>query len=139
MPLPTIEQIRPVDCLALRRDVLWPDLTAQQCAVEGDEQARHFGIHADGQLVSCLSLFEIAAASFQIRKFATASGFQQQGLGTALLTHAIAQVRAQGGQRIVLNARTSACAFYARHGFSRFGEVSQRDGVSFVSMGLDLR
>ena len=138
MPIHTVQQIHYLDSLPLRRDVLWPSLTPEQCAVAGDEDALHFGIYIDQQLASCLSLFTVDANTFQVRKFATASAFQHQGLGTALLRHAIAHARAAGGQRIILNARTSAGGFYQRHGFNRIGEIQERHGVPFVTMALNL-
>jgi ribosomal protein S18 acetylase RimI-like enzyme len=52
-----------------------------------------------------------------------------RGLGSALLTHAIAHARSQGCRRITLltdGVNDSAQRFYARHGFTGSGMVPMR-------------
>lgn len=131
-----VQEIEPGQCLQLRRDVLWPQLELAQCRLQGDEQARHFGICVEGVVVSCLSLFEMSDGIYQLRKFATHAGFRNQGLGSALLAHAIVHVQAAGGRGMVLNARLSALPFYRRHGFVRHGRAWRKSGVDFVEMRL---
>src|SRR4051812_3015779 len=60
--------------------------------------------------------------SWQLRGMATVPARQGQGIGAAVLAAAVDLVVERGGQLIWCDARTSARAFYAQHGFTAEGE-----------------
>lgn len=108
----TLEQ-----CLDIRHTVLWPHFPRNASRVEGDDDARHFGVLESGQIVSCLSVFMLDERRCRIRKFATLQTHQQQGYGRFLLQGVLEKLVMAGVEFVQLDARTSAAAFYARFGF----------------------
>ena len=78
--------------------------------------------HLDAALVGTCGIFPVAAHAFELRKMYLAPASRGLGLGRRLLDTATAWVRAQGGDRIVLDTveqMTKAIAFYEAHGFVR--------------------
>ncbi|NIF22364.1 GNAT family N-acetyltransferase [Candidatus Pantoea multigeneris] len=121
------------ECLPLRQQVLWPDRDISFSRVEGDEQAQHFGIREREQLICCLSVFACSDNRFQIRKFATAIGYQGRGLGTHLLRAVLNTLK---DTQVVLDARLSASAFYQRFGFIPVAETFYKSDIAFIRMQL---
>jgi predicted GNAT family N-acyltransferase len=74
-----------------------------------------------------------------IGRMAVLASWRGRGVGDALLTCLIAQARARGDGRVVLNAQTQAMAFYARHGFTAEGSPFEEAGIPHQAMGLSLR
>lgn len=54
-----IARITTEDCLPLRREILWPGLTEDECRVPQDPEATHLGAFRGEKLVGCLSLCPI--------------------------------------------------------------------------------
>ena len=130
-------QIVPLqDCLTLRHNVLWPNAPLAASRVEGDEEALHYGIRVDGQLICCLSVFKLGDDLYQIRKFATDSAYQGQGYGSRLLTSVLASLGTSG--KVVLDARLSAQGFYTKFGFSAQGDVFNKSDVAYIRMAKAL-
>lgn len=123
-------------CLALRQQVLWPDFPIEHSYVPGDEHATHYAVITGQLMVCCLSVFDVGAGLYQIRKFATLPDYQGNGHGTALLNHAIGVTQTIGATAITLSARESAVGFYEKFGFSARGERFQRHEVRYVTMLL---
>lgn len=123
-------------CLALRQQVLWPDFPIEHSYVPGDEHATHYAVITGQLMVCCLSVFDVGAGVYQIRKFATLPDYQGNGHGTALLAHAIGVTQTIGATAITLSARESAIGFYEKFGFSARGECFQRHDVRYVTMLL---
>ncbi|WP_437891242.1 GNAT family N-acetyltransferase [Phytobacter sp. V91] len=125
----TLEQ-----CLDIRHLVLWPQLPREASLVEGDDDARHFGVLHDGAIVSCLSVFMLDASTCQIRKFATLQACQGQGFGGYLFRSVLEKMAAAGVSHVCLDARTSALGFYQKFGFIPQGETFYKKGVEYVRM-----
>ena len=123
-------------CLDIRHEVLWPGLSRDECRLEEDDSALHFGILHNGELVSCLSVFMSDDATCQIRKFATRQAFQGKGFGRYLFAQVIEKMQARGAKLIFLNARISALAFYKKQGFITEGTPFYKRGVEFIRMTL---
>ena len=73
-----IENIPASDTMELRHRVLWPDKPLEQCLIEGDESATHYGIFNDQKLVG------------------VEKQFQGKGFGSALLAHSISKAQSGG-------------------------------------------
>lgn len=56
------------------------------------------------------------------------------GVGGRILESLVAQARARGDREVVLSAQVHALPFYARHGFSVFGDVYEEAGIPHQDM-----
>ncbi|GBR44128.1 GNAT family N-acetyltransferase [Neokomagataea thailandica] len=119
----TLRDITVDDCLPLRQQVLWPNLTQDECRVEHDETAVHLGAFDGDTLVGCTSLFVLPDGEMQLRKFAVSQEYQGQGIGSALLRASFERCAALGLKTFMLSARVSAIGFYEKHGLTAVGDV----------------
>ena len=129
-------QITPIhwrETLPIRHQVLWPDKPEAFCMLDGDEQAWHFGAMIDGHLVGVASVY-VDGNSARLRKFATLAEYQRQGIGSALLNHALSFACLQGMSHFWCDARESALAFYARFGLCPEGERFYKAEVPYFRM-----
>lgn len=118
-----IARITTEACLPLRREILWPSLTEEECRVPQDPEATHLGAFRGETLVGCLSLCPIGPDLIQLRKFAVAAEWQGNGIGA---------------QRLELDARSSAFGFYSKFGMSPVGPVFFKGPIEHQRMGLVL-
>jgi ribosomal protein S18 acetylase RimI-like enzyme len=140
--------IRVVDGAAtreLRRAVLRPAWPAGS-PMHGDDNpdAVHLAALADdGRVVgACLVLPRAYPLrpelpdAWQLRGMATAPELQRRGIGGRLLGAAIELLRAREAGLVWCDARTSAVAFYRRHGFTAEGEqfLHEESGIPHYRM-----
>ena len=133
-----IEQIRFELTWRIRHKVLYPKLPFEQIKLKNDEEGIHFGLFANNQLTSVISLFEINN-DYQFRKFATLKSGQGKGYGTKLFEYIIGYVKEMNGNKLWCNARISAISFYKKFGFIETNEYFTQDDIDFVMMELKLR
>ncbi|RUT26696.1 GNAT family N-acetyltransferase [Asaia sp. W19] len=133
-----ITRITTEACLPLRRSVLWPSLTEEECRVPQDPEATHLGAFRGEHLIGCLSLCPIGPDLIQLRKFAVAAAYQGQGIGTQLMDQAIRTCRELGANRLELDARSSALGFYRKFGMSPMGAVFFKGPIEHQRMALEL-
>jgi phosphoribosylformimino-5-aminoimidazole carboxamide ribotide isomerase len=123
--------VDPAATRELRRTVLRPD-HAPGDALPGDGLADgvHIGVRDDGGtvLATCFVFPDPcpwlhAQDAWHLRQMATAPSRRGQGIGALVLDGAVDYVRAQGGPLIWCHARETAVGFYARHGFTGFGDI----------------
>lgn len=120
------ELVDPGVTSALRRAVLRPGWTSdRRMPGDDDPNALHIAALDDfrapvGACVlvpgRCPSHPDIEHA-WQLRGMATAEGHRGEGIGAAVVTHAIAVLDDRGAQLLWCKARVSAANFYARLGF----------------------
>lgn len=60
---------------------------------------------------------------------ATKPELQGQGIGAKVLTTCLEHAKSRGGALMWCNARTTALAFYRRHGFETVGDEFETPGV----------
>ena len=125
-----IEQIRPELTWRLRQEVLYPSEPLYAMKMDEDSHGLHFGAFYNERLVSVVSLFQ-SGNSFQFRKFAVLPNMQGKGVGNALLQYIINFAKAQGGQRIWCNARSTAVKFYQKAGFVTTGQTFAKQGFDY--------
>jgi predicted GNAT family N-acyltransferase len=79
-------------------------------------------------------------AAWQLRGMATAEGLRGHGIGSAVVDEAVRQVGERGARLLWCDARQSAVAFYARHGFVGEGEIFQHaeTGIPHLRMVREL-
>ncbi|MDQ7988252.1 MAG: GNAT family N-acetyltransferase [Candidatus Dactylopiibacterium sp.] len=140
MPAPAIliREVSAEDCLPIRHAVLWPDLPPAHCLLPDDATAIHLGAEVAGRLVGVASLCPLGAHRYQLRKFAVLAAHQGQGVGRAILSHALDALRARAARELTLDARLGATAFYARFGLRPAGEVFTKHGLPYQRMSLPL-
>jgi GNAT superfamily N-acetyltransferase len=120
--------------LPIRHQVMYAGYPVALARVEGDENANHWGLHADGKLVSVISLFESSryGGSLQFRKFATLEDCQGKGYGSRLMKAVIEYAKSKQYARIWCNARLSALSWYQRFGFEQEGDAWQKNGIDYI-------
>lgn len=132
-----IEQIRPDLTWRIRHEVMYPDLPLDAIKLANDNDGIHFGLFANNQLTSIVSLFN-SGNVYQFRKFATIVESQGKGYGSLLLDHIINYVKSFGAGKLWCNARVSAIPFYNKFGFVQTDKFSTNNGIDFVIMELEL-
>ena len=133
----TIRKIHWRDTLALRHAVLWPNKSPDFCMVEGDTEAIHYGGFDGDVLISVASIY-LTENSARLRKFATATEHQRRGVGSAMLTHIIRNLKEENIAELWCDARESATGFYERFGMQREGERFYKSGVPYFRQRIRL-
>jgi len=125
-----IRSISFLQARSIRREVLRPCGPESDIAYPGDagDSARHFGAF-DGDKLTGVATFlpepcpdGQGTAAWRLRGMATIRPAQARGVGGQLLRHGIECASTQGVRVIWCYGRTTARAFYERHGFSAVGE-----------------
>lgn len=137
MPKIQIEQIHPALTWRIRHEAMYPDMPFNSVKLQNDDEGIHFGLYADNELSSVVSLFERGEAC-QFRKFATLPEAQGKGYGSLLLAHIIEFIKKTGAKKIWCNARVNAAPFYTRFGFRKTATTYSENGFDFVIMELEL-
>ncbi|WP_316812987.1 GNAT family N-acetyltransferase [Pedobacter heparinus] len=132
-----IEQIRFDLTWRIRHEVMYPDSAYEVIKLEDDPKGIHFGLFANDQLVTVVSLFN-EGKIYRFRKFATIVAAQGKGYGSLMLNHIINYVKTMGAEKLWCNARVSAADFYGRFGFVQTDQRSLSKGIDFVIMQLEL-
>ncbi|MEP7377831.1 MAG: 1-(5-phosphoribosyl)-5-[(5-phosphoribosylamino)methylideneamino]imidazole-4-carboxamide isomerase [Chitinophagaceae bacterium] len=117
----------------MRQSVMYPGETIDFVKLEEDEKGRHWGLHADGELISVISLFEKKGV-LQFRKFATIESMQRKGYGTKLLQQVMEWAQKNDIKTIWCNARTSATTIYEKFGMKQNGPAWEKYGIGFIKM-----
>jgi len=131
--------VRPIDaaqaCI-VRAEVLRPHWTPVQCSwpMDDDPRTLHFGGFVDGELAGVASFIAEPHAQLptnlqvephmwmKLRGMATCTQYQGSGVGSAVLTRGMDELRTRGVSHLWCNARMTALQFYARHGWVTWGE-----------------
>ena len=121
------------DVLNIRHKVLWPDKSPEFVRLPEDEEAAHFALFCDEEIVSVISLFT-AGKTVRFRKFATIKVFQNKGLGSTLLQYVIDDSRDMGYEKIWCDARSGAMGFYEKFGFTRFSDSFSKENIEYFKI-----
>lgn len=131
----TIRIIRPEQTHALRHQVLWPDRPLSFVQLEEDAQGLHYGAFVHQEVIGVISVFS-EGGIHRFRKFAVHPDYQGKGIGTALLTHVISQIRMEGGTQLWCDARVSAIPFYERLGMKPDGGIFYKGEIAYTRFRL---
>ena len=149
--------VRPIDaaqaCI-VRAEVLRPHWTPLQCSwpMDDDPRTLHLGGFIDGKLSGVATFIaepheqigeELRLARdsmMKLRGMATRTGFQGTGVGSAVLSHGMNELRERGLSHLWCNARMTALHFYEKHGWVTWGEEFDNPPVGpHIVMWKDLR
>ncbi|MDN3650908.1 GNAT family N-acetyltransferase [Reinekea marina] len=123
--------------LPLRQSVLWPNKPSEFCHVEGDSGAMHFGAFTNDQLV-CVASVYLDANKARLRKFATHTEYQGQGIGSKMLTYILHSLKDTDAKVFWCDARESALGFYQRFGMRQCGERFYKADITYFKMEVSL-
>ena len=144
-----IRAITAAETIPIRWPVLRPGFPRETAIFAGDDiaTAKHYGAFDGSELVGVASMYlaplpervEVAPA-WQLRGMATLPEVRGRGFGGALLDACVAHARAECAALLWCNARISAAAFYAKHGWEIVGAEFDIPTVGpHFRMLLDLR
>lgn len=133
-----IKKISAKDTLNVRHSVLWPNQSKSFCIVEGDDDAKHYGIFIENELIGVASTYS-QENSVRLRKFAVSNRYQGNGYGSRLLKHIIESERLDNIDMFWCDARESAVMFYKHFGLSVEGDVFYKSDVAYFKMSLNLQ
>ena len=104
-----------------------------------DEQAVHaLASNRFGLPLATGRLLQHAPGVARIGRMAVSQTVRGSGVGRAVLDALIDAAQLRGDHEVVLNAQTSAQAFYARSGFSPRGAVFVEAGIAHIEMARRL-
>jgi GNAT superfamily N-acetyltransferase len=122
-----VEEVTRDDIVTVRHAVLRPNLPIQTAYYEEDDRPGVFHIaeRDDGAVVACASFYPEpldGEPAWRLRGMATLEAYRSRGIGGRLLEAGVAEIARRGGRLLWCNGRSSAKAFYLRHGFAIRGE-----------------
>lgn len=133
-----VRELAASETLNLRNAVLRPGKPLSECVFDGDDAplTRHFGaLDAQGNIIGVASIYRVAhpdiagEPQFQLRGMAINSAARGQGVGGLLLAGPEQYAQTCGAALIWANARSSAMAFYRRHGYRAVSDEFEIPGV----------
>ena len=106
---------------------------------DADAQAVHaVAFNRFGSALATGRLLSDAPAVARIGRMASIAAVRGSGVGRAVLEALMRAAKARGDTEVLLNAQTSAQAFYSRAGFAAAGPVFDEVGIAHVAMSRSL-
>jgi GNAT superfamily N-acetyltransferase len=133
-----IRRISWEDAIPVRHQVLWPDHPPEFCYVEGDRTALHYGVFVNSTLLVSVASIYICEDKARLRKFATLQNYQGQGIGSALLEYALANLKQEDIKYFWCDARESAVNFYKRFKLQVEGDRFYKTDIPYYKMSCNL-
>jgi predicted GNAT family N-acyltransferase len=103
-----------------------------------DPGARHALIRAGAEAVAAGRYYPLDASTAQIGRMAVLPAFRGRRIGRQLLELLVGDARNRGFSRAALNAQDHAIGFYAKAGFTPFGEMLVECDILHQPMELEL-
>lgn len=137
-----IQRITWQQTIPLRHRVLWPGKPPEYSQVDGDIDGLHFGAFVNDELVCVASIYlscKDKVHTARLRKFATERHYQNQGIGSKMLTHIIQSLQTSPTELFWCDARESAVGFYQRFGMRKSSDRFYKADVAYYKMEVVLR
>jgi GNAT superfamily N-acetyltransferase len=119
-----VRRARVDEIFPLRHAVLRPGRPVSYSVYSEDADAVHIGAWDEGALVGCATVFPDSwpgppaePSAWRLRGMAVDPDWQGKGVGRQVLAGAVQAAREAGAPMLWANGRTSALAFYQRHGW----------------------
>jgi predicted GNAT family N-acyltransferase len=119
--------------IPLRHCVLWPNKPVEYCHVDGDTDGLHFGAFINGVLI-CVASVYLNKNKARLRKFATDTGYQNQGIGSKMLKHIIMFLKNSSTEFFWCDARESALGFYERFDMLKCSKRFYKSDIPYFKM-----
>lgn len=126
--------------LALRYEVLRKPINMQfsEAEMKHDEKMTYFLYMDNNEALGVVGLEFLTPTKGQLRQMAVHDKAQGSGLGRELVTHLENYSRAAGLVEIHLDARYPARGFYAKLGYTEYGEIYDKIGMKHIDMKKEL-
>ena len=134
-----IKKIKPEMTYSIRRCVLRPYQTIENCKYDTDNEdnAFHVGAFYQGKLISIASFcvekypdFPIEK-QYRLRAMATLEDFRKMGAGRSVVNYAEDLIKKQGIHLLWCKGRTTVQGYYSKLGFKEHGEVFDYPPIGF--------
>ena len=106
-----------------------------------DSQCVHFLAYCEQQAVAVLRLREIEqhdTPHLKLERLAVLADQRRQGIGSELVSTAIAYAKEQGYRSMILNAQIQSLPFYQSLGFQSEGDRFEEAGIPHIKMWREL-
>ena len=105
-----------------------------------DSESFHFVALKEDSIVGCVILYPLpeSPGDAQLMQMAISSGMQKRGIGRGLMKILVDFARSQGFKRIICHSRDEAAGFYAKLGFTVYGEPFTEVEILHRYMSLNL-
>jgi predicted GNAT family N-acyltransferase len=143
-----VVEISAVDTHDLRRRVLRDGTASDVVVFDGDDLPTtfHLGIRHGDDVVAISTWLRRPlpgapdVPAHQLRGMATAPELQGGGLGSRLLAAGVSACRDRGSELVWAHARSTALAFYERHGFTVCGDeyVDPTTGLPHIDVSVQV-
>ncbi len=124
------------EALALRQLILRDPLNMKytEKELEHDKIMIYFGYDDNGEILGVVGLEKLSPIKAQLRQMAVHDKLQGKGVGRQLVRFLEDYCRKEGMKEIQLDARYPARGFYAKLGYSEFGEIYEKIGIDHIDM-----
>ncbi len=102
--------------------------------LEHDKIMIYFGYDDNGEILGVVGLEKLSPIKAQLRQMAVHDKLQGKGVGRQLVRFLEDYCRKEGMKEIQLDARYPARGFYAKLGYSEFGEIYEKIGIDHIDM-----
>ncbi len=136
----TVSETLPAEAKVIREAVFMEEQGFQNEFDETDGIARHLLLWEEGNAVGVCRIFPgEAAGEWIFGRLAVLPDFRGRGFGSELLTAAEALAGQEGGVFLCLHAQCRATGFYARLGYTEYGEIELDEGCPHIWMRKRLK
>ena len=127
-----VEKIRPLRSLVLRPG---QPIESTDYDRDKDQHTLHYAVVKESEIISIATFYpepmvEIQAVkAYRLRGMATHPSFRRQGLASAMMIQAMADIQQLQGDLIWCKARLVAIEFYESLGFVKIGPIYDKEGI----------
>lgn len=104
-----------------------------------DESCAHILVlDGDRAVATVRYFFDCEKGSYIIGRIAVIEEYRGRGVGAKIVEAAEAQIKAEGGGSVILNAQCRAAGFYEKLGYAPFGETEHDEYCPHIWMKKEL-
>ncbi len=103
-----------------------------------DDQCEHLLAKIGDRAVGTLRIRQIDRNVAKIERVVVLKNERGRHIGIDLMKAALKQIRELGPRTVKIHAQTHAEMFYARLGFTAYGDIFDEDGIPHVAMQCDV-
>ena len=131
----TVSDTLPAEAKAIREAVFMEEQGFQNEFDDTDGVSRHLLLWEEGSAVGVCRVFPgETPGAWIFGRLAVLPPFRGRGFGAELLRASEELVSAEGGRTLSLHAQCRAAGFYARLGYTEYGDVELDEGCPHIWM-----
>lgn len=106
---------------------------------ETDYSSIHFLLYLkDNPVATCRLFFDERLVSYHLGRLAVLKDYRHLGVGSTLLLEVEKYLYEMGAKQIILGSQVTACDFYEKNGYKKYGEIYLDEGVEHIYMKKNL-